>query len=248
VFILSSGRIGSIYDGGYSVPGGSILKKGVTMENHSGLIVEGRPVGPFAMNSYLIACAETKEAAVIDSGGEIEEILSRAHEEGFQITKLLQTHAHIDHVAGLSEAKSKTESPIYLHPADQVIYQNAPLMGKMFGLNISALPPVDELLSDGQVIALGECRLEVLHTPGHCPGHVCFVECERGVILGGDLIFKNSIGRVDLPGADPEEMVRSLRRVMKRWDDDMVIYPGHMSSTRVGSERKTNPFLTSILQ
>ena len=218
------------------------------MENHSGLIVEGRAVGPFAMNSYLIACAETKEAALVDSGGDIEEMLLRADEEGLQITKLLQTHAHIDHVAALSEAKSKTGAPIYLHSADQPIYQNAPLMGKMFGLHISALPPVDEQLVDSQVIALGECRLQVLHTPGHCPGHVCFVERERGVILGGDLIFKNSIGRVDLPGSEPEEMVRSLRRAMNSWDDDMVIYPGHMSSTSVGSERKTNPFLTSILQ
>ncbi|MCA9561845.1 MAG: MBL fold metallo-hydrolase [Myxococcales bacterium] len=213
---------------------------------HDGMIVEGRPVGPFAMNSYLVGCKSTGKAAIIDSGGDTGAMLELAKRHELNVESLLQTHAHIDHVAGLAEMVERTGAPIYLHPADKPLYEAVPAQGRMFGIPIPALPPIDAWLEEGQKVSVGEITFEVWHTPGHAPGHVCFVDPVRRVTFGGDLIFRGSIGRVDLPGADPTVMVASLKRVMDGWDDDMTIYPGHMGSTTMGQERDHNPFLNNL--
>ena len=213
---------------------------------HGDMIVERRPVGPFAMNSYLIGCAKTGAGAIVDSGGETDEMLGLAESHGLQIEKLLQTHAHIDHVMGLKEMKEKTGAPIYLHPADAPIYMNAGVSARMFGLQLEALPPIDCDLAEGAQIALGSLRFRVLFTPGHAPGHVCYWEEELGVLFGGDLIFQGSIGRVDLPLCNPSHMQASLLRVRDALPDETIIYPGHMGSTTMGSEKRTNPFLLQL--
>lgn len=212
----------------------------------SRMIVESRPVGPFAMNSYLVGCAETGQAAIVDSGGDSEAMLALAAQHELEVTKLLQTHAHIDHIAGLVQMKALTGAPIYLHPADAPLYSTASQQGRMFGLRIEDPPPFDEELAEGDVVELGALRLRVLFTPGHAPGHVCFYEPEEHVLFGGDLIFAGSIGRVDLPLADPHEMMRSLRRVMAELEDDVRILPGHMGETTMGRERRSNPFLLQL--
>jgi hydroxyacylglutathione hydrolase len=210
---------------------------------HGPLIVEYKPVGPFAMNSYVIGCAETRQGAVIDSGGETDAILSRAADHELEIVKLLQTHAHIDHVAGLKEMKARTGASIYLHAADREVYRAAPAMGRFFGLTVELPPPPDEELEEGQRLSLGEVELQVLFTPGHCPGHVGFWVEAAGVYFGGDLLFRGSMGRVDLPGADPEAMRESLARILRELPDETVVYPGHMEPTTIGTERRTNPYL-----
>jgi glyoxylase-like metal-dependent hydrolase (beta-lactamase superfamily II) len=210
---------------------------------HGNMIVESRPVGPFAMNSYVVGCAETRDGAVIDSGGETEEILELAAAHDLKIVKLLQTHGHLDHVAGLQQMKAATGAPIYLHPAALPIYSNASMAGRMFGIPVQNPPPPDAELAEGDILELGELRLSVLFTPGHSPGHVCFHVESVDVLFGGDLIFQSSIGRIDLPGADPEAMKASLDRVMRDLTDETVIYPGHMGDTTIGRERRTNPFL-----
>lgn len=213
---------------------------------HGNLIVEMRPVGPFAMNSYLVGCEQTGEAAVIDSGGDSATMLALAEKHGLTVKKLLQTHAHIDHIAGLGEMKRRTGAPIYLHPDDEPIYRTASMQAKMFGLRVDDPPPYDEKLADGDVVSVGELRFEVLHTPGHCPGLVCFHEPRAKVVFCGDLVFQGSIGRVDLPGASPAAMRASLTRFLEALEDEVVVYPGHMGSTTVGSERHSNPFLVGL--
>lgn len=213
---------------------------------HGSLVVEYRPVGPFAMNSYVIGCTQSKQGAVVDSGGETDKILALAANHELEIVKLLQTHGHLDHVAGLNQMKAATNAPIYLHSNDEPIYSNAATAGRMFGINVDNPPPYDEALEDGDVIELGELRLRVLSTPGHCPGLVCFHDETNGVAFVGDLIFRGSIGRVDLPGADPRAMVASLRRLMDELADATVVYPGHMQPTTMGTEKKTNPYLLQI--
>lgn len=209
---------------------------------HEPYLIAGRPVGPFAMNQYIVACTRTGEAALIDSGGDPRLFLSFAEQRGLTVTRLLQTHAHVDHVAGLAATKAATGAPILLHPDDAAVYASAPASGLFFGMRIDPPPPVDEDLSDGQVVAFGDVRLEVLHTPGHCPGHVCFVDRAASRVIAGDLLFRGSVGRTDLPGAEPAKMGPSLSRLFTL-DDGFLVLPGHMEPTTIGEERRSNPFL-----
>src|SRR5262249_16632271 len=123
------------------------------------------------------------------------------------------THAHIDHVAGVAAVKAATGAPIYLHPADRPLYDNAEKQGTMFGVEIDQPPPPDEQLAEGQVLGVGNCRFDVLFTPGHSPGHVSFVG--HGLALSGDVLFAGSIGRTDLPGGDTRTLLESISR--KLW-------------------------------
>lgn len=199
------------------------------------------------MNSYVIGCARTREGAVIDSGGETDRMLELAAGHHLTIIKLLQTHAHIDHIMGLNEMKAVTGAPICLHPKDAPTYAAAGMQAMMFGLQMPDPPPVDAALSEGEVVALGTLKLTVMFTPGHAPGHVCFHDRDNGVLFGGDLLFRGSIGRIDLPGANPREMMLSLRRIMDELPDETIVYPGHMEPTTIGRERRSNPFILDIL-
>lgn len=213
---------------------------------HGAMVVECRPVGPFAMNSYVVGCSKTNQGAIVDSGGETSALLALAESHQLVIAKLLQTHGHLDHVAGLGEMQAATSAPIHLHPSDAPVYNNAEKAGRMFGWPVQNPPPFDVSLADGDVVELGELRFKVLFTPGHCPGHVCFYEADCGVMFCGDLIFSGSIGRVDLPGASPKAMKESLARVMNEIPDDVVLYPGHMEPTTIGRERQVNPFIRQL--
>jgi glyoxylase-like metal-dependent hydrolase (beta-lactamase superfamily II) len=205
-------------------------------------ILAGRPVGPFAMNQYLVICPGSHEAAIIDAGGDPAPFVALAESSDARITQILQTHAHIDHVSGLHATRAVLEAPILLHRDDRPVYDAAPMSGQMFGIAIDPLPPVDTWLDDGDTVTVGERRFEVLHTPGHCPGHVCYVDHDARVVIGGDLLFKGSVGRTDLPGSDPALMGPSLSRLFAL-EDDYRVFPGHMEPTTIGAERVTNPFL-----
>lgn len=199
--------------------------------------------GPFATNFYIVGCTETNDAAIIDAGYEGAKLVEGARELGLTVTKLLQTHAHIDHVAGLHEAKALTGAPIFLHPDEQVIYDATPLQARMYNLEVDPLPPVDEQLHDGQILEIGALRVQVVLLPGHSPGSVAFWFQEQGVMFSGDVLFAGSIGRVDLPGSDPAAMKRSLRRLTSDFPDDTDILSGHGPATTLAMEKKRNPFL-----
>lgn len=194
------------------------------------------------MNQYIVACPETGDAAIIDSGSDPRLFLDFAAERNWTVKLLLQTHAHVDHVAGLTATKAATDAPIYLHPLDAPVYASAREHGRMFGIEMPELPPVDHDIADGDVIAVGNLRFTAWHTPGHCPGHICFVDAANGVVFGGDLMFRSSVGRTDLPGAEPHKMGPSLSRLFTLADETHV-FAGHMGPTTIGLERKTNPFL-----
>lgn len=207
------------------------------------LTVHSLAVGPLQMNASVLMCNATKKGAIVDGGGNISGLLNIAKDLDAEIEKILQTHAHIDHVAGLSELKKKTKAPIYLHPADLPIYNNAPAHGVKYGFNIGPLPPVDYDLEEGQIINVGNCSAEVLFLPGHSPGSVIFFFKEEKVAIAGDVLFAGSIGRVDLPLSDPDAMRKSIARV-KLLPPDTLIIPGHGPETTIEMELKRNPFLT----
>ncbi|MFW5968878.1 MAG: MBL fold metallo-hydrolase [Persicimonas sp.] len=211
-------------------------------ERNDDIIIESLTVGPIQTNVYVVGCAATGEGAIIDAGGDPEGLVGLADEHGLAIDKILQTHAHIDHVAAIPQIKEATGAPVYLHPDDLPMWQAAPQQGQMFGIPIDALPAPDEELFDGQTIDIGQLRAEVMLLPGHSPGGVAFYFADQSAVLSGDVLFAGSIGRVDLPGSDRNQMKASLERI-SALPDETRVYPGHGPTTSIGREKQHNPFL-----
>jgi len=204
----------------------------------------GFPVGPFQANAYLAICEETGRCALVDPGAETARLLACAADEGAEIESILLTHAHVDHIGGVAAAKRETGVSVYLHSADSELYHAAPMQARGFGLQIEEPPEPDRELEDGQILEIGKGRLEVRHTPGHSPGHVCLVG--DGFALVGDCVFAGSIGRTDLPGGDYTTLMESINERLLTLPDETVLYTGHGPQTTVGTERRTNPFLTGV--
>ena len=197
--------------------------------------------GAFAENCYIVADAATKEAVIVDPGEEAQLFLARIHSEGWTLAAVWLTHAHLDHVAGVAAVKAATGVPVLLHPADRPLYDAVPRQAALFGLEAEAPPRPDGELAEGQQLSVGGCRFEVLHTPGHTPGHVTFVG--HDLALDGDVLFKGSIGRTDLPGGDSAALIRSIRRRLYTLPDATTVLPGHGPATTIGEEKRTNPFV-----
>lgn len=197
--------------------------------------------GVFAENTYLVADAARREAVVVDPGEEAPLFLKRLEHEGWRATGIWLTHAHLDHVAGVAEVKAATGADVWLHPADRSLYDSVPAQAAMFGLEAEAQPPPDHQLADGQRLAVGDFTFEVLHTPGHTPGHVTFVG--SALALDGDVLFAGSIGRTDLPGGDTQALMTSIRRRLYTLPDATTVLPGHGPATTIGEEKRTNPFV-----
>jgi hydroxyacylglutathione hydrolase len=206
------------------------------------MIVRGFAGGAFSENSYLVSCARTGQGIIVDPGAAIGSVLEAASTGGVQVGCIVLTHAHIDHVEGLAEAKEQTGAPVWLHPKDAQLYGAAPTQAEWFGLRIAPLPPVDRWMQEGERVEFGECSLSVVHTPGHAPGHVVLIG--EGLAIVGDCVFLGSIGRTDLPGGDFQTLMQSIRTRILTLPDETQLYTGHGPETTVGHERATNPFLT----
>jgi glyoxylase-like metal-dependent hydrolase (beta-lactamase superfamily II) len=211
-------------------------------------------VGPFSKNGFVVACPRTREGVLIDPGDEVESLLEFARRERIALTRILLTHAHVDHVTGVGAAKRALNVPIHLHPDDLFLYEQAVEHGRLFGLHVEPPPPVDVFYSPGEAIRFGDFVAEPHHTPGHCPGGVCLAVTakattsageadDRTHLFVGDTLFAGSIGRTDLPGGDYATLMDSIRRVLFAFGDEAVVYPGHGPTTTIGNERRTNPFL-----
>jgi len=257
---------------------GPLLGARILIENPACTVLM-EPVNAFGMNQYLVVCNSTLEAAMIDAGDsdklwktemvalEARHQQRQQSEEGeaqssndstIKITKLLQTHAHIDHVLGLAAAKEAyPEAPIHLHPEELPIYENAETMGAQYGLPCRPLPSLKNEVQvlDGDTIAVGNLSFNVLFTPGHAPGHVCYqfisnnTEGKEGdendeFMFVGDLIFEGSIGRTDLPLCDMADMEASLKRIAMDISPATQLFPGHMGPTRLSAELHSNPFVS----
>jgi len=209
----------------------------------NGLIVRTAPLGPIATNCYVVACARTLIGAIIDCSAEPERITEMIEASpALKISALLQTHAHIDHVAALSAMKAKLGAPIHVHASELPLYDAAPTQGLMLNMRVSPLPRPDVFLKEGEVLELGNLRARVLETPGHTPGGVCFYFEAQAVLFTGDLLFAGSIGRTDLPGGHFPTIEASLAR-MKELPEETIVLSGHGPQTSIGRELKVNPFL-----
>jgi len=211
------------------------------------MIIESRAVAPFFKNGFVLGCEETREAVLIDPGDEVDQLLTYAERHALAIRHILLTHAHVDHVTGVADAKRALGVRVYLHRDDLFLYEDAVDHGAIFGLSVKPQPPIDIFYSPGQVIGFGEYEVRPHHTPGHCPGGVCLQVGKKDTfgkqLFVGDTLFAGSIGRTDLPGGDFATLINSIRTVLFSFGDDARVFPGHGPETTIGKERRTNPFL-----
>ena len=214
------------------------------------MILEVRAAPPFYKNGFLVACERTREAAIVDPGDEVDELLAAVRDYDAEVRYILLTHAHVDHVTGVAAAKAAFDVPVYLHRDDLFLYERAVDQGAMFGFRVQPPPPID-VFYDMSPIAIGDLEVRVHHTPGHCPGGVCLQIGTKGVggrdLFVGDTLFAGSIGRTDLPGGDYEVLMRSITDVLFPLGDDAVVHPGHGPDTTIGREKATNPFVVEYL-
>lgn len=200
-------------------------------------------VGAFQENCYLVVDEQTSRAVLVDPGAEGDRIVRLVRSSGATLEAIWLTHAHVDHVGGIAAVRRVWNVPIHLHPADAPLYERAAMQAAIYGIPFEDPPPVDVPLAEGDRLQVGNAAFDVMHTPGHAPGHCVFAG--SGLLLAGDLLFAGSIGRTDLPLADPRAMADSLARVASL-DASVVVRPGHGPATTIGRERNGNPFLNGV--
>jgi glyoxylase-like metal-dependent hydrolase (beta-lactamase superfamily II) len=200
-------------------------------------------VGPIQANCYVLGCERTKEAAVIDPGGDVDKILMTLAKDKLHCVTIFNTHGHFDHTGDNKRLKEVTGAKLVIHRADAPMILHQGSNGSMWGMEVEDSPPPDSYVEERDVITFGDISLQVLHTPGHSPGGISLLSDK--MVFVGDTLFAGSIGRTDLPGGDYETLIRSVKEKIFPLGDDVVIYPGHGPKTTVGRERRSNPFFAS---
>ena len=200
-------------------------------------------VGAFQENCYLLVDEVARRAVLIDPGAESERLIAAVRHSAAKLEAIWLTHAHVDHVGAVAGVHRVWPVPVYLHPLDRPLYDRAGMQAAMYGLPFEDPPPPDEALGEGDRLRVGNLEFSVLHTPGHAPGLV--VIHGHGVAFVGDLLFAGSIGRTDLPLADPAAMAASLERI-KSLPGETIVYSGHGPASTIAREMASNPFLNGM--
>jgi hydroxyacylglutathione hydrolase len=203
------------------------------------MILETLALGMYEANCYIYASEKDKKCFVIDPGDEVATILDRIKNLGLDVSYIILTHGHPDHVGAVAELKAPTHARVAIH-SDDVSTIKHKFLYSMLGFRPVEFAP-DILLSSGEVLKAGELELKVLHTPGHTPGGICLLG--DGLVFTGDTLFQMSVGRTDLPGGNTQQLMRSIKENLLTLPDDTIVYPGHGQPTTIGAERKENPFL-----
>lgn len=202
------------------------------------------PVTPFQQNCSIIWCDETKEAAMVDPGGDIHLLKEKAQQLGLTVTKLILTHGHLDHVGGTEPLAKELGIPVVgPHKEDAFWLQGLPRQSEMFGFQMTEAFDPDQWLDEGDTVTVGNQTLSVLHTPGHTPGHVVLYSKDANVAFVGDVLFKGGIGRTDFPKGDYQTLIDSIKGKLWPLGNEVTFIPGHGPISTFGSERASNPFV-----
>jgi glyoxylase-like metal-dependent hydrolase (beta-lactamase superfamily II) len=208
------------------------------------VIRESFPVGPLQCNCTILGDPATKKALVVDPGDDAADILRRLRTLGLQAVGLVHTHAHFDHVGATRKVAEATKASIALHQEDLFLYENLEMQGSLFGFTFDDVLPVSRFIANGDTIAAGGIEVEVVHTPGHTPGSVCFrLGGAHPILFSGDTLFQRSIGRTDLWGGDPRAIERSIKSRLYTLPEETLVVPGHGPETTIGEEKRLNAFV-----
>jgi hydroxyacylglutathione hydrolase len=210
------------------------------------MILLGMEVGQLGTNCYIVGCEETREAAVIDPGGDALKILKFLERNSLKLTHIINTHGHIDHIGGNRTLKEQTQAELIIHEEDASMLTSAGRNLSLFSGMVMSGPAADRTVKEGDKIKVGNTVvLEVIHTPGHTPGGISLkLEVDgKNILFVGDTLFNGSIGRTDFPGGSYRQLIESIQQKIMVFPDETEVYPGHGPGTKVGFERKSNPFL-----
>ena len=210
------------------------------------MIHEILAVGPLQCNCSILGDETTREAIVVDPGGDIARILAAVQKHGLTVRQILITHAHIDHIAGAARLKQLTGAPILYNQHDLSLVKIMDEQAGWLGIPTPDVPAPDDTLDEGKLIAMGGITGSILHTPGHTQGSVCLYLPSQSLLLAGDTLFAGSIGRTDLPGGDLRTLLASIRERLLPLPDDTTVLPGHGPGTTIAAERESNPFLQNF--
>jgi len=202
---------------------------------------------PFHENTYVIADDTTGEAVIIDPGcyeqPEKEALGQFIDTNKLTVKHVLLTHSHLDHVFGVAYIKRRFDVKAYLHELDMVIFNDVPTRCALYGLRGFEPSTVDAFLKEGDQFRFGNTVLDTIFVPGHAPGHVAFINHAERYIIGGDVLFKGSVGRTDFPHSNHADLINSIQTELFTLPDDYIVYPGHMEPTTIGVEKRTNPYV-----
>ncbi len=207
------------------------------------------PVEPFYENTFVLIPAQTDQGAVIvDPGSDGSLLMEVLQGNRVPVVTVILTHAHIDHVSGLPALKAAFgDLKVMMHPADQNLYTHLDTQARLFSQPVPDVPPVDHFLEHSEVITHDDIHMKVLHTPGHSKGSICvLISGERDILLSGDTLFREGIGRTDVLGGSRKQILHSIKQHLMALDDTTLVLPGHGGDTTIGHERLHNPFLKGL--
>ena len=207
------------------------------------MILETLTVSPFQENCYVIGDEESMTGAIIDPGDEAARIALTVERVGLEISQIIVTHSHIDHVGAVAQLVDEYMCPVLMHNEAEAMLKTVPQQAMMMGMRFGKVPKVDRLIGDEEILEVGSLRLRSLYTPGHAPGHLAFLVEDEDTVFSGDALFAGSVGRVDLPGGSMEVLMRSISERLLILPDDTRVLSGHGPETTIGRERVSNPFL-----
>jgi hydroxyacylglutathione hydrolase len=207
------------------------------------MIHEILPVGLLQCNCSVFGDETSKEAIVIDPGDEIDRIRRILDRHGLKVIAIIITHAHIDHIGGAAKLKKLTGAPVYMNQNDQELYDHIDTQASWLGMHTPERTPIDVAAREGDTLRLGQVDFHVLHTPGHTQGSISIWIPAENKVIAGDTLFRDSIGRTDLPGGDSRKIISSIHTKLLTLPDEAVVVAGHGPQTTIGREKEWNPFL-----
>jgi glyoxylase-like metal-dependent hydrolase (beta-lactamase superfamily II) len=207
------------------------------------MIHEVLPVGMLQCNCSIFGDETTREAMVVDPGDEIDSILEIVRRHGLTVKSIVITHAHIDHIGGANKLKQATGAPVYMNPNDIALQKMLDLQAAMLGMRPVENVEIDAAAKDGDTLLVGAAEVHVIHTPGHTQGSICLWMPSEGKLAAGDTLFRDSIGRTDLPGGNGKQILQSIHQRLLPLPGETIVIPGHGDATTIQREKERNPFL-----